>query len=86
MSPITTPKPYLFHRARLTVIRKADPEILELAHEETVEYRLVSVKQTESADISACPVERLLLLQSGQGFPLQAQRMAVEAHRQRDQA
>jgi len=82
----TAPKPYLFHMARLTVIRKADPEIPELAHEETVECRLVGVKQTESAEISACPVEHLLLLRGGQGLPPQAQRMAVEAHRQRDQA
>jgi superfamily II DNA or RNA helicase len=82
----TTPKPYLFHVARLTVIRKTDPEIAELAHEETVECRLVGVKQTESAEISACPVEHLLLLRGGQGLPPQAQRMAVEGHRQCDQA
>jgi len=82
----TTPKPYLFHMARLTVIRKVDPEIPELAHEETVECRLVGVKQTESAEISLCPVEHLLLLREGRGLPPQAQRMAVEAHRQRDQA
>ena len=82
----TAKKPYLFHLARLTVIRKADPEIPELAHEETVECRLVGVKQTESAEISICPVEHLLLLRGGQGLPPQAQRMAVEAQRLRDQA
>jgi superfamily II DNA or RNA helicase/DNA-binding XRE family transcriptional regulator len=82
----TVSKPYLFHVARLTVIRKADPEISELSHEETVECRLVGVKQTESAEISACPVEHLSLLRGGQGLPPQAQRMAVEAYRQLGQA
>jgi hypothetical protein len=82
----TAQKPYLFHMARLTVIRKADPEVPELAHEETVECRLVGVKQTESAEISICPVEHLLLLRGGQGLPPQAQRMAVDAQRLRDQA
>lgn len=82
----TTTKPYLFHMARLTVIRKADPEIPDLAHEETMECRLVGVKQTESAEISVCPVEHLLLLRGGRGLPSQAQRMAVEAHRQSEQA
>lgn len=65
----TAQRPYLFHMARLTVIRKADPEIPELAHEETVECRLVGVKQTESAEIRICPVEHLLLLRGGQGLP-----------------
>ncbi|MGA9477363.1 MAG: helicase-related protein, partial [Desulfobacterales bacterium] len=82
----TAQKPYQFHMARLTVIRKADPEVPELAHEETVECRLVGVKQTESAEISICPVEHLLLLRGGQGLPPQAQRMAVDAQRLRDQA
>lgn len=82
----TAEKPYLFHLARLTVIRKADPEIPELAHEETVECRLVGVRQTENAEISLCPVEHLLLMSGGQGLPSQAQRLAVEAPRKRDQA
>jgi len=82
----TTDKPYLFHLARLTVIRKGDAEIPELVHEETVECRLVGIKQTESAEISVCPVEHLLLLRGGQGLPAQAQRLAVDASRQREQA
>ena len=82
----TASKPYLFHVARLTVIRKADPEIPELSHEETVECRLIGVKQTESAEISECPVENLLLLRGGRGLPPQAQALAVEGKRQCDQA
>jgi superfamily II DNA or RNA helicase/DNA-binding XRE family transcriptional regulator len=82
----TTDKPYLFHLARLTVIRRADPEIPELANEETVECRLVGIRQTEAAEITPCPVEHLLLLRGGRGLPAQAQRLAVDAPRQRDQA
>jgi len=82
----TASKPYLFHVARLTVIRKADPEIPELAHEETLECRLVGVKQSESMELSTCPVEHLLLLRGGHGLPPQAQRMAVETHGQLNQA
>ncbi|NMA46570.1 MAG: helix-turn-helix domain-containing protein [Lentisphaerae bacterium] len=82
----TADKPYLFHLARLTVLRKADPEIADLAHEETVQCRLVGVRQTEEADISLCPVEHLLLLRGGVGLPASAQRLAVAASKLRDQA
>ena len=82
----TADKPYLFHLARLKVVRKADPEIVELAHEETVECRLVGIRQSESTDISVCPVEHLLLLRGGEGLPPQAQRLAVAATELRDQA
>lgn len=79
-------KPYLFHLARLTVIRKSDPDIPELAHEETVECRLVGVKQSESSEMSICPVEHLLLLRGGQGLSPSAQLLAVDAQRLRNQA
>ncbi len=82
----TAEKPYLFHLARVSVIRKSDPEVPELIHEETVECRLVGAKQTGSTEISTCPVEHLLLLRGGQGLPSKAQSMAVEACRLRDQA
>ncbi len=82
----TADKPYLLHLARLTVVRKADPEIADLAHEETVVCRLVGVRQTEGADIAVCPVEHLLLLRGGEGLPPQAQRLAVAATKLREQA
>jgi transcriptional regulator with XRE-family HTH domain/superfamily II DNA or RNA helicase len=82
----TADKPYLFHLARLTVVRKADPEISELAREETVECRLVGIRQNESADIAPCPVEHLLLLHGLKGLPPPAQRLAVAAAELRDQA
>jgi len=82
----TADKPYLFHVARLTVVRKADPELGELAQEETVICRLVGVRQTEGSDIALCPVEHLLLLRGGEGLPAEAQRLAVAAKALRDQA
>ncbi len=82
----TADKPYLFHLARLSVIRKADPESGELSHGETVVCRLVGVRQSEGTDISLCPVEHLLLLRGGEGLPPQAQRLAVAAGALREQA
>lgn len=82
----TAKKPYLFHLARLTVVRKADSEIAELGQEETVECRLVGVRQAEGAEVSLCPVEHLLLLRGGHGLPSEAQRLAVVSKQHRDLA
>lgn len=79
----TATEPYIFHMARLTVVRKADPDIKELAQEETIECRLVGVRQTEGAEICECPVEHLLLLRGGYGLPPEAQRLAAAAARQK---
>ena len=82
----TATKPYLFHLARLTVVRRPDSEIEELGQEETVECRLVGVRQAEGAEVSLCPVEHLLLLRGGHGLPPEAQRLAVVAKQHRDLA
>ena len=81
-----TAKPYLFHLARLSMLRRADPEFKEFAQEELVESRLVGLRQSEGADLHVCPVEHLLLLRGGRGLPPEAQTVAVEAEAQRDQA
>jgi len=75
----TTERPYLFHLALINIVRKADPDVLELAHEETLECRLVGVKQFEGAELYECPIEYLLLLKEGKGIPSSAQRLAVHA-------
>ena len=75
----TTDAPYLFHVALVSVVRRPDPEIVRLAHEEVVEYRLVGLKQFDGHRITPCPVEHLLLLRRGQGLPPVAQRLAVAA-------
>jgi superfamily II DNA or RNA helicase/DNA-binding XRE family transcriptional regulator len=82
----TAKKPYLFHLARLTLVRKADPALEELGQEDTVECRLVGARQSEAAEVSLCPVEHLLLLRGGHGLPSDAQRLAVVAAHHRDLA
>ena len=82
----TTEKPYLFHLALVSVVRQADPELPDLAHEEVLDCQLVGVKQYEGADVELCPVEHLLLLRGGQGLPAPAQRLAVTATKLKDHA
>jgi superfamily II DNA or RNA helicase/DNA-binding XRE family transcriptional regulator len=82
----TAKKPYIFHLARLTVVRKADSEIDELGQEETVECRLVGACQTDGAGMTVCPIEHLLLLRGGHGLSPEAQRLAVIARQHRDLA
>ena len=82
----TSDKPYLFHMALLSVVRKADPEIPELAKEEMLDCRLVGVRQYDGAGISLCPVEHLLLLKGGQGLPNSAQRLAITANEEKELA
>ncbi len=75
----TTDAPYLFHVALVSVVRRPDPAVARLAHEEDIEYRLVGLKQFDGDRIAPCPVEHLLLLRGGQGLPPVAQRLAVAA-------
>jgi superfamily II DNA or RNA helicase len=82
----TSEKPYLFHLALVSVVRQADPELPDLANEETLDCQLVGVKQFEGADVSLCPVEHLLLLKGGHGLPAAAQRLAITAGKLKDQA
>ena len=118
-------KPYLFHMARLSVIRRAEvtdggcdagtrghgdagtrgwregegetrghgdagslpyAPVSEFQNEETLECRLIGIKQDEGAEIALCPVEHLLLLKGGQGLPASAQRLAATAEEQKEQA
>jgi len=81
-----TDKPYLFHLALLSIVRKADPELPELTKEELLECRLVGVKQFEGAELALCPVEHLLLLKGGRGLPAAAQRLAVTAQDEKELA
>ncbi len=72
-------RPYLFHMALLTAVRRSDPELPELSKEDLLESRLVGVKQHDGAEVALCAVEHLLLLKGGQGIPSSAQRLAVAA-------
>lgn len=84
----TASRPYLFHVARLAVVRLPDPELGEPGEPETIECRLMGLRQQqEGAEISVCPVEQLLLLRGGgRGLPTDAQRLALVAADLRDQA
>ena len=82
----STEKPYLFHLALLSTVRKADPELPDLGKEEKLDCRLVGVKQEEGTDIAICPVEHLLLLKGGRGLPAPAQRLAVAATKEKEVA
>lgn len=78
--------PYLFHLAKVTIVRKADPDTPELNHGETIECRLVGLKQYEGAEIEICPLEHLLLLRGTHGIPKTAQLLASDAQGLREQA
>ena len=82
----TTEKPYLFHMAVLSIIRRADPEISDLAREDVLDCRLVGIKQYEGAEVEICPVEHLLLLKGGIGLPSSAQRLALAANQEKELA
>jgi hypothetical protein len=81
-----TERPYLFHMALLSIVRKADTELPDLAKEETLECHLVGVKQYEGAEVMLCPIEHLLLLKGGHGLPPAGQRLAVMAEEMKGQA
>lgn len=59
---VTATVPYLFHVARVTVIRSADPGFASFHTEELVEQRLVGIRQFADNRVEEVPVEHLLLL------------------------
>jgi len=81
----TAERPYLFHLARVAVVRRADPAFPSLDREETLEYRLVGLRHEEGREVETCPVEHLLLLR-GSRTPAFAFRLAQEADRSREAA
>lgn len=82
----TAERPYLFHLALINVIREADPELASFALDETLECRLVGIKQADGVEIEVCPVEQLLLLKGSVGLAPAAQRLAANAERLKQQA
>ena len=76
----STKRPYLFHLGVITVVRARDADYTEFAQSETLESRLVGLKQYDGSHIELCPVEHLLLLSPGHGLPTDAQRLAASAN------
>jgi hypothetical protein len=62
-------KPYLFHIAQVTVLRKADITIPPLETDEIIEKRLVGLRQEADGSIIECPVEHLLILKGRDRYP-----------------
>ena len=71
-------RPYLFHLALVSAVRLADSGLEQLAREETLEYRLVGLRQ-EEGQVEPCPVEQLLLLRDGQAPSPEAHDLAARA-------
>jgi hypothetical protein len=62
-------RPYCYHLAQVTVVRQAEPALNALSREELVTEWLVGLKQEEGGEITACPVEQLLLLRGSDRLP-----------------
>lgn len=61
----SAPRPYLFHVARISVVRGVDQGFPSLHQEEVLEQRLVGVRQFADNHVDEAPVEQLLLLKPG---------------------
>jgi transcriptional regulator with XRE-family HTH domain len=62
---VSATAPYLFHVARVSVVRGIDQGFPAFHREETLEQRLVGVKQFADDRLDEAPVEQLLLLKPG---------------------
>jgi superfamily II DNA or RNA helicase len=58
-------QPYLFHVARVRVVREADHGFRALHQEEVLEQKLLGVRQFTDNRLDEAPVEQLLLLKPG---------------------
>lgn len=59
---VSATAPYLFHVARVTIVRGIDPGIPSLNAIDVIEQRLVAIKQYADGRLIEAPVEHLLLL------------------------
>ena len=75
----TIETPYLFHLAEISIMRKADPDLPYLNQEETIETRLIALREEENGQILSCPIESLLLLHGVSNIPPQALSLASTA-------
>ena len=76
---VDTTAPYILHLAEICVSRIADPDLAAFAHEETVETRLVAVREDAAGKTELCSIESLLLLTPGTKIPPQALQLASSA-------
>ncbi len=74
-------RPWLFHLAQVSVLRRDGGE-----RAETVESRLLGLRQEESGAIARCPPEHLLLLRGDRGTPPGGVPLAQKARKLTEQA
>lgn len=82
----TVNEPYLFHLALVEVLRQAEPAVPALARPETVELRLVGLRQNASGQVTSASVESLLLLKSESGVTAAAIPLVAAARDLREMA
>jgi hypothetical protein len=75
----TTPQPYLFHLAEVTVIRQADPSLRAFQRTEVLASRLIGLKQWRDGTIEPCAPEQLLLLRGADDLPASVVSFAASA-------
>ncbi|MCC6795252.1 MAG: DUF3883 domain-containing protein [Candidatus Hydrogenedentes bacterium] len=75
----TADAPYLMHLGLVRVERKSDPAHAPLAHRETLECRLVALRQFADGRTEECPVEHFMLLKGARGIPPAAQPIRAKA-------
>ncbi len=68
----TAERPYFYHLAQVVVWRQSDPTLQALSRAEVLEYRLIGLRHEEGGEVSACPVEHLLLLRGSNRLPASA--------------
>ena len=81
-----TDRPYLFHVAVVNVLRRADQDIPAFRLNETLEVRLVAIRQYLNGDIEECPIEQLLVLKGSQNDAPQYGSIIVSAKEKVDTA
>ncbi len=75
----TATHPYFYHLAQVMIYRQADPSLRALNRDEVLEYRLIGLRQDEGGEVTACPVEHLLLLRGSPALPASAVSFAASA-------
>lgn len=79
-------RPYFFHLAEVTVLRKEDADVPTLDRKEILDCRIVGIRQEAGQSPEECPVEQLLLLKGHHGVPLSSLNFAATAPVSRDLA
>lgn len=72
-------EPYLFHLARVELVRQADARLPALSRPESLEHRLVGLRQSADGTLTETPVESLLLLRGGDGQAARAMNLLAQA-------